>query len=85
MDADVLKASWESLLRRYHDRLGANGVAGYSWDECVTHYRQSVLYPLGAGMALLGAMDIGDGRGLGEAIVVRALQHAADVDAFEAL
>ena len=43
------------------------GVSGYSYDQCVEHYRQSVGYPLGAGMALIGAMDIGDGRGLGGA------------------
>jgi hypothetical protein len=85
MDADALSTAWEPLLRRYHERLSAAGVTGYGWDECVTHYRQSVLYPLGAGMALLGAMDIGDGRGLGEAIVLRALRHAADLDAFAAL
>jgi hypothetical protein len=80
-----LSANWERLLRRYHDRLLAGGVTGYSFDECVEHYRQNILYPLGAGMALIGAMDIGDGRGLGDAIIVRCLNHIAELDAFAAL
>jgi hypothetical protein len=36
-------------------------------------------------MALLGDMDIGVGRGLGEAIVVRALGHIGAIDAFGAV
>jgi hypothetical protein len=77
-----LASTWESLLRRYHDRLMARGVSGYSFEQCVDHYRVSVLYPLGAGMALIGMMDIGDGRGLGDAIIMRALSHIDDIDAF---
>jgi Ecdysteroid kinase-like family len=85
MDADDLHANWERLLRRYHDRLLAGGVKAYSFDQCVEHYRISILYPLGAGMALIGMMDIGDGRGLGDAIVVRCLKHIAALDSFAAL
>jgi hypothetical protein len=85
MSSEDLAANWERLLRRYHDRLVAGGVSGYSFDECVEHYRQNVIYPLGAGMALIGIMDIGDGRGLGDAIVVRCLKHIADLDSFGAL
>jgi hypothetical protein len=85
MNTAELSANWERLLRRYHDRLLAGGVTGYSFDECVEHYRQNILYPLGAGMALIGAMDIGDGRGLGDAIIVRCLNHIAELDAFAAL
>jgi hypothetical protein len=51
----------------------------------VEHYRQNILYPLGAGMALIGVMDIGDGRGLGDAIIVRCLNHIDELDAFAAL
>jgi hypothetical protein len=35
-------------------------------------------------MALMGMMDIGDGRGLGQAIVTRALSHIDELDAFAA-
>lgn len=85
MDSVHLSANWEPLLRRYHERLVEHGVEDYSWEQCLTHYRQNVPYALGAGMALMGAMDIGDGRGLGEAITLRSLGHIADVDAFAAL
>jgi len=34
------------LLRRYHECLAANGVAGYSWDECWADYRLCVLRKL---------------------------------------
>jgi hypothetical protein len=84
MEPDLLRDQWEPLLRRYHDGLLERGVRGYSWDECQQHYRQNTLYAIAAGMALLGAMDIGDGRGLGETILRRALLHVDDIDAFGA-
>jgi len=82
MNGVDLSGNWKTLLRRYHDRLCAHGISDYSWENCMAHYRQSILYPLGAGLALLGAMNIGDGRGLGDAIVLRALQHVAELDSF---
>jgi hypothetical protein len=85
MNPDDLSANWEPLLSRYHDRLLSRGVSGYSYDECVEHYRQNIVYPLGAGMALLGDMDIGDGRGLGDCILVRCLRHIAELDSFATL
>jgi Ecdysteroid kinase-like family len=85
MDVDDLRASWEPLLRRYHDRLRGQGVRDYAWGDCVRHYRQNILYPLGAGIALLGNLDIGDDRGLGDAIVLRALTHTADLDSLAAV
>lgn len=84
MDADDLSAHWERLLRRYHERLLARGVSGYGFDQCVEHYRQSIVYPLGASMALLGAMDIGDGRGLGDRMATRCLRHIAELESFKA-
>src|SRR5882724_414498 len=57
MNDEDLRGNWQPLLRRYHDRLCAQGVDGYPWEDCIAHYRQNVLYPLGAGLALLGAMD----------------------------
>jgi hypothetical protein len=85
MDVADLAREWERLLRRWHDRLLAGGVSGYSFDEGVEHYRQNLFYPLGAGMALLGDIDIGDGRGLGDAILVRCLSQISDLDALGAL
>ena len=34
------------LLRRYHERLAANGVRGYSWSDCWADYRLCVLRKL---------------------------------------
>ena len=85
MDVEDLRASWEPLLRRYHERLREHGVSDYAWGDCVLHYRQNILYPLGAGIALLGHLDIGDDRGLGDAIVLRALTHVADLDSLAAV
>jgi hypothetical protein len=84
MEPEPLRQHWERLLRRYHDGLKDHGVTGYSWEECVQHYRQNSLYAIASGMALLGAMDIGDGRGLGDTILRRALEHVDDIDAFGA-
>lgn len=85
MNSDDLSRHWQTLLRRYHARLCANGVTGYGWDDCLQHYRQNILYPLGAGIALLGHLDIGDNRGLGDAIILRALHHGAELDAFSSI
>lgn len=85
MEPELLAPNWERLVRVWHERLIAAGVSGYSFDEAIFHYRQNVFFPLGAGLALIGMMDIGDGRGLGDAIVTRCLRHIEDVDAFAAL
>lgn len=85
MNTPELSEYWKPLLRRYHDRLTGNGVRHYSFSDCRDHYRQNILYPLGAGIALLGQLDIGDNRGLGDAINLRALQHCAELEAFSSV
>jgi hypothetical protein len=85
MNSEPLATDWERLLRRYHDRLRAQGVSGYSFDQCVEHYRQSITYAVGAGMALIGDMDIGDDRELGDRILVRCLRHIGELDSFATL
>lgn len=85
MDSDDLNQHWESLLTRYHDGLVAGGVSDYSIQQCLQHYRQSIIYPLGQGLAMLGALDTGDGRGLGEISVLRCLKHIEALDAFATL
>jgi aminoglycoside/choline kinase family phosphotransferase len=83
---DALVDAWEPLLRRYHDALGGHGITDYAWEDCRRHYRQSLLYTLAPGVAMLGAMAIaGDERGLADALVLRTLKHAADLDAFDTL
>jgi len=85
MNIDDLADHWEGLVSRYHDGLVAGGVSDYSRQQCVEHYRQSIIYPLGQGMALLGALDTGDGRDLGEISVLRCLKHIEALDAFTTL
>lgn len=84
MRTQSLSGSWQGLLSRYHRRLLDRGVRGYTWRQCLDHYRQSVLYTLTPGIAMLGAMAIaGDERGLADTLVLRTLTHAAELDAFE--
>lgn len=83
MGLDDLRQHWERLLRRYHDRLGEHGVRDYTWQECVSHYRQTILYPLGQGIALIGALAQADGRGLADAALLRALTHCHDLHSFD--
>lgn len=82
MDITDLREHWERLVRHYHAHLVDHGVRGYGVDECLEHYRQTILYPVGQGMALLGVLDRGDDRGLAEAAVLRPLLHCTDLDSF---
>ena len=85
MEVEDAAANWESLLRRYHERLCDQGVSGYSWDDCVQHYRVSALYAISPGIAMLGSLAEGDERGVGEATALRSLKHVEDLDSFGAL
>lgn len=82
MEFTDLQRHWKTLLQRYHDQLCVNGVLDYDWETCVEHYRQSILYPLGAGIALMGKLDIGDTRGVTDVMVLRPLLHCAELDSF---
>jgi aminoglycoside phosphotransferase (APT) family kinase protein len=87
MATDTLRECWDVLVRRYHARLSAAGVRGYSLEDCRFHYRQSLLYTVAPGIALLGQMQLqgGDERGLADTLVLRTLTHAAELDAFATL
>jgi hypothetical protein len=86
MSVGLLRNNWRDLLSRYHSRLIANGVTGYGFEECLHHYRQSLLYTIAPGIAMLGRMQLSsDQRGLADALVLRTLVHASDLDAFGTL
>jgi aminoglycoside/choline kinase family phosphotransferase len=87
MPTDALRDSWDTLVRRYHRRLVAAGVGGYDLEDCRFHYRQSLLYTVAPGIAMLGQMQLrgGDARGLADTLVLRTLTHAGDLDAFATL
>lgn len=86
MTKDMLRGNWRDLLGRYHTGLVTNGVRGYSFDQCLRHYRQSLLYTIAPGIAMLGQMQLAeDERGLADALVLRTLVHADELDAFGTL
>ncbi|MDQ1517416.1 MAG: hypothetical protein QOE80_3246 [Actinomycetota bacterium] len=87
MATDALRECWDVLVRRYHARLLAGGVGGYDLDECRFHYRQSLLYTVAPGIAMLGQMQLGggDARGLADTLILRTLTHAGELDAFATL
>ncbi|HKN41045.1 MAG TPA: phosphotransferase [Acidimicrobiia bacterium] len=87
MATDALREGWDLLVRRYHARLLAGGVGGYDLEECRFHYRQSLLYTVAPGIAMLGQMQLGggDARGLADTLILRTLTHAAELDAFATL
>ncbi|HKY91462.1 MAG TPA: phosphotransferase [Nevskiaceae bacterium] len=76
-----------ALLERWHARIGSLGVHGYAWDDCVRHYREHVLYSLFAAFALMGTLDVGEGRTarLADALVLRNVGHAEAIGAFAVL
>jgi hypothetical protein len=86
MTSETLRGSWEELLGRYHERLVERGVRDYDLAQCRLHYRQSLLYTVAPGIAMLGQMQIaGDERGLADTLVLRTLTHADELDAFATL
>jgi hypothetical protein len=86
MTEDMLRGSWRDLLSRYHTGLVSNGVRDYSFDQCLRDYRQSLLFTIAPGIAMLGQMQLAaDERGLADALVLRTLVHADELDAFGTL
>ena len=83
MNIEDLRTNWESLLHRYHQRLGESGVQHYPWERCLADYRQSVLFPLGQGIALVGALNRHDDRGLTDHALLRPLLHCHDLNSFD--
>lgn len=64
LEAGVRKANEERLLRLYHDTLAANGVTGYSFEQCWREYRRMALYVLVYVVISLGTLDFANERGL---------------------
>lgn len=61
---DVRKANEERLLKLYHDTLVANGVTGYSFEQCWREYRRMALYVMVYVVISLGTLDFANERGL---------------------
>ncbi|HEX7132361.1 MAG TPA: aminoglycoside phosphotransferase family protein [Iamia sp.] len=76
----------EGLVRRYHDRLLAAGIAGYGWDACWQDHRRGTF--AGLVMAVAASMLVertprGDQMFL--TMASRHAQHALDLDAVDIL
>jgi len=76
------RAHEEALVREYHERLVAGGVAGYGWDDCFTDYRRHAYagYIMAVGASMLVERTArGD-----EMFLTMARRHAAQVEDLEA-
>jgi len=68
----------EDLVREYHDRLRAGGVADYSWDNCMTEYRR---YAYAGYVMAVGASMLVERTARGdEMFLTMARRHAAQVE-----
>lgn len=80
------RAHQDTLVRRYHDALGANGVSGYSFDRCWDDYRYGMLMHL-VSATQLQVLAGGNDRGadLLASMLTWGWQSAVDLDAGELL
>ena len=72
LDTQLRRSSEMSLLRSYHDKLLANGVEGYSFEECLTDYRLGHLQNL-ADLMAIEAQDLQQ-RGGDRAVRIQEVQ-----------
>lgn len=81
------RRAWQDeVVKHYHDSLVANGVEGYSFDQCVRDYRYSLLQQAW-GQVAVANLDPGNDRGrlLLNKFVTRAFAAAADNNSGELL
>ena len=81
------RRSWEQgVLDRYHDRLVASGVTGYTREQCQRDYRYCTLQQAWSQIPISG-VDPGNERGrtLLNAMITRSFQSASDNNAGELL
>jgi len=72
-----------ALLREYHDRLLSQGVAGYSWEDCLADYRR---YAYAGYLMAVGASMMVERTERGDAMfLAMAERHATQVLDLESL
>ena len=64
VNSDVRRTCEMQVIHRYHDTLTANGVSGYTFDECFDDYRRGALYCLLIPVLGLGSWNMANERGL---------------------
>ena len=76
-----------ALLALYHGRLVAEGVKGYSLDDCLDDYRFWVMLGLAWPVVAIGTLDTGNERGVAlfKCWIERALAAIIDLKAWEML
>ena len=62
LPVNLRRAIEDRLVNLYHNTLVAEGVTGYSIDQCQADYRSCFLYPFSIAVVILGYMDLSDER-----------------------
>lgn len=76
LDSAERRAVEHDLLRAYHDRLCAMGVAGFSFDDCLDSYRRSSLWPFLLGIVVSVTIEQTE---RGDAMWARLIGGAAEL------
>lgn len=75
-----------ALVAEYHQRLVADGVSGYTFEECWREYQAHALYALVLNIPVaMGVVSTERGDAMFGAMACRAAQHVVDNDSFAAL
>jgi hypothetical protein len=83
---DERRALEGDLLRAYHERLLALGVAGFSFDDCLDSYRRSSLWPFLLGVAVsVTIVQTERGDAMWARLMSGAAELVLDTDAAELL
>lgn len=82
VEAELRKSMEMSALETYHQTLVGAGVTGYSFDTCFKDYQFCLLISLIVPIAVCGALEAGNERGLdmGKTLLTRNLCAIRDLD-----
>lgn len=85
--SEVRRDIEREALREYHEIVCSMGAKDFSWEDCWSRYRQSVLNMLVPCVCACGGLDMTNPRmhALGEKLVQRTLVAIEDLDAYEFL
>ena len=64
LEPDLRRAHERDLVKLYHDTLVANGVAGYSFEQCWDDYRRGALFMFVYIVIAIGTLDAANERGM---------------------
>jgi hypothetical protein len=86
LSTDVRRTAEEDLVREYHQRLQAEGVAGYDFNACWNDYREGSLYGV---MLFVGMASQVESTERGDQVILNQIRRyadmAVDLDAFALL